>query len=118
MDFDQPYGGADDLEMTGTGQQEERPINAPKPKPPVWTPADASLSIDTATTDPIFNVASLLKRMARVQPHKKAVICPFGRDRCGRVAYTHLTFQQLDQESDDLAWGLESRESPAGRARS
>jgi acyl-CoA synthetase (AMP-forming)/AMP-acid ligase II len=24
------------------------------------------------------------------------------------VAYTHLTFQQLDRESDDLAWGLES----------
>jgi len=108
MDFDQPYGGSDDLEMTGSGRKLERSINGPKPKPPVWTPADASLPIDTAATDHIFNVASLLKRMARVQPHKKAVICPFGRDRCGRVAYTHLTFQQLDQESDDLAWGLEN----------
>ena len=108
MDFDQPYDGSDHLEMAGTGHQTERPINGPQPKPPVWTPADTSLSIDSATTDHIFNVASLLKRMARVQPHKKAVIYPFGRDRCGRVAYTHLTFQQLDQESDHLAWGLEN----------
>jgi acyl-CoA synthetase (AMP-forming)/AMP-acid ligase II len=108
MDFNQPYDGSDDVEMTGSGRQAERPINGPQPKTPAWTPADVSLSIDTATTDHIFNVASLLKRLARVQPHKKAVICPFGRDRCGRVAYTHLTFQQLDQESDHLAWGLES----------
>lgn len=108
MDFDQPYGGSGHLEMTGTGPQAERPISGPKPKPPVWTPADVSPSIDTAPTDHIFNVASHLKRMARVQPHKKAVICPFGGDRCGRVAYTHLTFQQLEQESDHLAWGLES----------
>ncbi|MGB8426609.1 MAG: fatty acid CoA ligase family protein [Desulfobacterales bacterium] len=64
--------------------------------------------MEDAATDPVFNVASFLKRMARVQPHKKAVICPCGGDRRGHVAYTHLTFQQLDQESDHLAWGLES----------
>ena len=108
MDFDQPYGGSGDSEMTDSGRKVERPTNGLKPKPPVWTPADASLPIDSAATDRIFNIASLLKHMARVQPHKKAVICPFGRDRCGHTAYTHLTFQQLDQESDDLAWGLES----------
>jgi acyl-CoA synthetase (AMP-forming)/AMP-acid ligase II len=45
--------------------------------------------------------------MARIQPHKRAVVTPVGRDRQGRVAYTHLTFQQLDRESDFLAYGLE-----------
>ena len=36
-----------------------------------------------------------------------AVVCPCGRDRQNRVAYTHLTFRQLDIESDCLAQGLD-----------
>ncbi len=32
---------------------------------------------------------------------------PAGRDRNGRVKYTHYTFQQLDRESDWIARGLE-----------
>ena len=55
----------------------------------------------------IVNVATHLRRMARIQPHKRAVVAPVSRDRHGRVAYTHLTFQQLDRESDFLAYGLE-----------
>jgi len=35
------------------------------------------------------------------------VVCPSGRDPNGRVAYAHLTFQQLDRESDRLAHGLQ-----------
>jgi acyl-CoA synthetase (AMP-forming)/AMP-acid ligase II len=54
-----------------------------------------------------LNVAGYLKRMARVQPFKRAVVYPHARDRSGRVAYTHVTFQQLDLESDRLAFGLE-----------
>ena len=45
--------------------------------------------------------------MARSQPYKRAVVCPSGRDAEGRVAYTHLTFRQLDIESDCLARGLD-----------
>lgn len=53
------------------------------------------------------NVAAYLKKMAEIQPYGKAVIYPESRDIGGRVAYTHLTFQQLDQESDRLAAALE-----------
>jgi acyl-CoA synthetase (AMP-forming)/AMP-acid ligase II len=45
--------------------------------------------------------------MARIQPYKRAVVAPSGRDRQGRAAYTHLTFRQLDIESDCLARGLD-----------
>jgi olefin beta-lactone synthetase len=55
----------------------------------------------------IVNVATYLRRMARIQPYKRAVVCPCGRDGEGRVAYTHLTFRQLDIESDCLAQGLD-----------
>ena len=53
-----------------------------------------------------FNIASHLRRMARVQPDKKAAVYPAGRDRQGRATYTHLTFRQLDRESDAIARGL------------
>ncbi|KPJ76681.1 MAG: peptide synthase [Deltaproteobacteria bacterium SG8_13] len=60
-----------------------------------------------------FNIASHLRRMARVQPYKKAAVCPAGRDRNGRMTYAHLTFRQLDCESDAVARGL----SAAGMSR-
>ncbi len=53
------------------------------------------------------NISSHLKKMARLQPYKRAVVYPAGRDASGKVAYTHLTFRQLDMESDCLATGLE-----------
>ena len=52
------------------------------------------------------NVAHYLKTMARVQPYRRAVVYPAGRDGNGRVAYSHLTFRQLDRESDCFAHGL------------
>jgi acyl-CoA synthetase (AMP-forming)/AMP-acid ligase II len=60
-----------------------------------------------ATDRNIVNVATYLRSMARIQPYKRAVVCPCGRDNEGRVAYTHLTFRQLDIESDCLARGLD-----------
>lgn len=54
----------------------------------------------------IVNIAAHLPEMARLQPHRLAVVFPESRDRQGRVAYTHYTFRQLDQESDRLARGL------------
>ncbi len=55
----------------------------------------------------IVNVATHLRTMARIHPYKRAVVCPCGRDKQGRVAYTHLTFRQLDIESDCLARGFD-----------
>jgi olefin beta-lactone synthetase len=58
--------------------------------------------------DSTVNVALRLKTMARIQPYRRAVVYPCGRDPNGRVAYSHLTFRQLDRESDCFARGLEA----------
>jgi acyl-CoA synthetase (AMP-forming)/AMP-acid ligase II len=55
----------------------------------------------------VVNVSSYLKKMAEIQPYKRAVVSPAGRHRNNRMSYTHLTFLQLDRESDCLAHGLE-----------
>jgi acyl-CoA synthetase (AMP-forming)/AMP-acid ligase II len=54
------------------------------------------------------NIASYLKRVAKIAPYKRAVVYPAGRDSSGRVMYSHLTFLQLDRESDCLAHGMEN----------
>ena len=54
------------------------------------------------------NIARRLSEIARRFPDQRAVVFPAGRDAAGRVAYSHLTFQQLDRESDSLAAGLRS----------
>jgi acyl-CoA synthetase (AMP-forming)/AMP-acid ligase II len=60
-----------------------------------------------SANDNFFNISSYLKRIAKIQPYKRAVVYPVGRDKSGRVTYSHLTFEQLHQESDCLAHGLE-----------
>jgi len=55
----------------------------------------------------VVNIASYLKRVAKIAPYKRAVVYPAGRDNSGRVMYSHLTFLQLDRESDCLAYGME-----------
>jgi len=54
------------------------------------------------------NIAAYLNRAAKTRPYKRAVVYPAGRDKYGRVTYAHLTFLQLDRESDYLANGLET----------
>jgi len=54
------------------------------------------------------NFAAALTEMARRQPYTPAIMVPHGRDELGNVAYTHYTYQQLDQQSDFIARGLES----------
>jgi acyl-CoA synthetase (AMP-forming)/AMP-acid ligase II len=54
------------------------------------------------------NIVRRLSEIAERFPHQRAVIFPAGRDAAGRLAYSHLTFQQLDRESDCLARGLQS----------
>ena len=56
----------------------------------------------------IVNIASYLNQAAKTRPFKRAVVYPAGRDKHGRVTYAHLTFSQLDRESDFLAHGLET----------
>ena len=54
----------------------------------------------------IVNIAEKLRESAAAAPYQRAVVFPVGRDSQGRVTYSHLTFQQLDRESDRLARGL------------
>ncbi len=56
---------------------------------------------------PYTNIAQGLKRSQEAFPYKRAVVCPSGRDKAGRVRYSQMTFTQLEQESDRLAHGLE-----------
>jgi acyl-CoA synthetase (AMP-forming)/AMP-acid ligase II len=53
------------------------------------------------------NIAAFLPAMAALRPHGLAIVVPTGRTRSGRVAYSHLTFGQLEHESNVLARGLE-----------
>jgi len=55
-----------------------------------------------------MNIALRLKETAERYPLQRAVVFPAGRDGTGRVAYSQVTFQQLDRESDLLAAGLQS----------
>jgi acyl-CoA synthetase (AMP-forming)/AMP-acid ligase II len=52
------------------------------------------------------NISVLLSAQAASQPRVAAVYFPESRDCSGRVAYTHLTFQQLHERSDFYAWGM------------
>jgi acyl-CoA synthetase (AMP-forming)/AMP-acid ligase II len=67
---------------------------------------NTEITIVKTTDTNTVNVAGYLKTIADEQPQKRAVVFPFGRDDQGRVAYTHLTFQQLHRDSDSLAHGL------------
>jgi acyl-CoA synthetase (AMP-forming)/AMP-acid ligase II len=65
-------------------------------------------SMSNSTSTDVINVSSHLRSMGRLKPFKRAVVYPSNRDRAGRVAYSHLTFLQLDQEADRIAHGLNS----------
>ena len=62
---------------------------------------------DQHNTDYV-NIAVYLNRAAKTHPYKRAVVYPVGRDKYGRITYSHLTFLQFDRESDYLAHGLET----------
>jgi len=64
-------------------------------------------TVQNTESTQFFNIASHLRRSAETFPYKRAVVCPCGRDCNGRPRYVHLTFNQLDRQSDALAWGLE-----------
>ena len=58
-------------------------------------------------TVPMINIAEQLTAMAARYPDKRAVVWTTGRDGSGRARYRHVTFEQLDQETDRYAHGLE-----------
>ncbi len=53
------------------------------------------------------NIAISLSTRAAQQPSSHAVIFPHGRDRRGRVCYTHLTFAQLEADSTRATYALQ-----------
>jgi olefin beta-lactone synthetase len=55
-----------------------------------------------------LNIAEHLSAMARRDPYRLAVVVPSGRDRTGRVRYTHFTYRQLEEDSDQIAAGLKA----------
>ena len=54
----------------------------------------------------ITNISSLLKETAKKKPYKRAVVYPSGVDNKKRIQYSHITFKQLDEDSDKVALGL------------
>src|SRR5271167_3962715 len=65
-----------------------------------------NLSSLPAALDGPVNIAWHLHAMAAQQPHTHAVVVPEGRNRAGRKCYSHLTYRQLDEDSDRIAAGL------------
>ena len=55
-----------------------------------------------------YNVATYLKKQAEENPDLKAIVYPTERDKSGKRVYKHLTFRELDRESDCYAHGLEN----------
>ena len=63
---------------------------------------------DTVEMNNRVNIAERLTAMAARYPDKRAVVWTAGRDASGRARYGHVTFEQLDQETDRYAHGLET----------
>ncbi len=53
-----------------------------------------------------LNIADRLRTFAQIAGSQRAVVSPQGKDSAGRVVYSHLTFEQLDREADQIARGL------------
>jgi acyl-CoA synthetase (AMP-forming)/AMP-acid ligase II len=56
--------------------------------------------------DILPNVAQRLTQMAQARPEAVAVVEPLGYDLHGKRQYRHVTFRELDQDSDRIARGL------------
>ncbi len=59
------------------------------------------------TPGKVRNIAVHLAEMAKLQPSRPAVICACGRESQGAVAYEHLSFSELEEQSNALAATLE-----------
>ena len=63
---------------------------------------------ESQTDGRAVNIAEQLTAMAARYPDKRAVVWTVGRDASGRARYAHVTFEQLDRETDRYAHGLET----------
>lgn len=61
------------------------------------------------------NIAQHLVQRAIERPYAAAVIFPHSRDNSGQVSYTHYTYQQLDHESNRIAYALKQQGVSAGQ---
>jgi olefin beta-lactone synthetase len=59
-----------------------------------------------SSTAPV-NIAAPLVALATAQPQTLAIVRPTDRDPDGRIAYIHLTYRELNNESDRLAAGFD-----------
>lgn len=57
---------------------------------------------------PTVNIASHLRIMAERSPDQLAVLFPTSRDGAGKTVYTSYTYKRLNEESDQIAAGLDS----------
>jgi acyl-CoA synthetase (AMP-forming)/AMP-acid ligase II len=53
------------------------------------------------------NISRHIVELAQVSAYKQAITSLAGRDTNGKMAYSHLTFRQLNQRSNELARGLQ-----------
>ncbi|MCP3925744.1 MAG: AMP-binding protein [Desulfobacterales bacterium] len=56
----------------------------------------------------ISNISYLLRESVKRNPFKRAVVYPSGTDNKNRIQYSHITFKQLDEDSDKVASGLKN----------
>lgn len=61
-----------------------------------------------------FNIASLMEDQAGLRPFQRALVFPSSRDAAGNIAWTQLSFQQLNALTDAYARGLAARGVGAG----
>ena len=54
----------------------------------------------------VLNIAARLDRQGDARPHQRAVVFPEHRDRNGRIAWTHLSFEDAVHLSEEFARGL------------
>jgi acyl-coenzyme A synthetase/AMP-(fatty) acid ligase len=59
-----------------------------------------------SSTAPV-NIAAHLPAMAKAQPQTLAIVHPSGISSTGRFLYRHLTYRELNEESDRIAAGFE-----------
>lgn len=71
--------------------------------------------VNTDTDDMNFNMfAVYLSDAVEKYSHKLGTIFPYCQDEHGRTAYTHLTYEQMDEASNRYAHGLIERGIKAG----
>ena len=69
---------------------------------------------DTQRPAEIVNVATRLRAMARSMPDAISVVEPLAYGADGRRCYRHVTFDELDRDSDRIAFGLRDRGVQSG----